>query len=670
VSANELDALLAGEIARRLPLLATDGVLEGDRRAALHSLRGAAGMAGHTELALVLSQLSARLRAGDEEALAEIRELLEYVRERLERGLSPFDTRWPVPPPGLAASSVDARHRGEYLAAARDRLGELDSALASTRDPVASLEAAQRSVHALKGASAAVGDDVVAWYCHGLESRLKELPREVRQASDALVDLARHRALLTLLVEDPARGLEMLRALPEEPAPPRASSEAPRPPRRKTQPPSRPPLSEVPAEPNELRIAERSVERFLEKLERLDGMHDTLASSSDVARRMALRLREHRLALLEALRRIGPARPWGPPASAVQQIELTAEGLRRAAARAERGARTFKSDAGSLRARVTEMRNELYSLRRTQVSSLFDLVARASARFAETEGKLVRVVTSGGDVSVDRRVAERLLDPVVQLVRNAVAHGIGTPDKRREAGRDPVGTIWLSAERVGVWLRVVVEDDGRGADLVRIRELAIARGILSPEVASRTEDADPLLLLFAPGLSTAEGADLLAGRGIGLDLVQNAVRRLGGTISLKNRPGGGLSATLDVPLDQKVIDVLWIEEAGREYALPVGFSGRVLPVAPGAAPQRLCECLGLEASGPPKLGVEIGVHGLPRVLIGVDGVGAIEEASVRSIGPLLAAAGPYSGAVLRSDGSLCLALDGVALAARARSLGA
>jgi two-component system chemotaxis sensor kinase CheA len=667
VSSSEVDALLAGEIARRLPFLATSGVPEGDRRAALHSLRGAAGMAGHTELALVLAQLSARLRAGDEEALPEICELLAFVKERLERGLSPFDTRWPVPPPGLAASTVDARHRGEYLAAARDRLGELDSALSSTFDPVASLEAAQRSVHALKGASAAVGDDVVAWYCHGLETRLRELPRKVRQASDALVDLARHRALLTLLIEDPARGLEMLRQLPDEPAPERESP--PRPPRRKTQPPSRPPLSDVPAESNELRIAERSVERFLEKLERLDGMHDTLASSSDVARRMALRLREHRLALLEALRRIGPARPWGPPASAVQQIELTAEGLRRAAARAERGARTFKSDAGSLRSRVTEMRNELYSLRRTQVSSLFDLVARASARFAETEGKLVRVITSGGDVSVDRRVAERLLDPVVQLVRNAVAHGIGTPEQRRASGRDPTGAIWLSAERVGVWLRVVVEDDGRGADLARIRELAVARGILSREVALGTEDADLLLLLFAPGLSTAEGADLLAGRGIGLDLVQDAVRRLGGTISLKNRAGGGLVATLDVPLDQKVIDVLWIEEAGREYALPVGFSGRVLPIAPGASPRRLCECLGLGASGPPKLGVELGVHGLERVLIGVDGVGAIEEASVRSIGPLLAAAGPYSGAVLRSDGSLCLALDGVALAAKARSLG-
>lgn len=663
---TELDALLAHEIARRLPFFQASGVSDGDRRAALHSLRGAAGMAGHTELALVLGQLGARLRAGEEGVLSELNELLEYVKDRLERGLRPFDTRWPVPPPGLVPSSVDARHRGEYLAAARDRLSELDQALSGTADPVASLEAAQRSVHALKGASAAVGDDVVAWYCHGLEARLRELPREVRPASDALVDLARQRAILALLIEDPGRGLELLRELPDAPEHPTTL----RPPRRKTQPPSRPPLSELPNESNELRIAERSVERFLEKLERLDGMHDMLAASSDVARRMALRLREHRLDVLEALRRIGPARPWGPPASAVQQLELTAEGLRRAATRAERGARTFKSDAVTLRSRVTAMRNELYALRRTQISSLFDLVGRACARFAETEGKLVRLVTSGGDVSVDRRVAERLLDPVVQLVRNAVAHGISTPEARREAGRDPTGTIWLSAERVGVWLRIVVEDDGRGANLSRVRELAVERGMLSREVAERTEDAELLLLLFAPGLSTAEGADLLAGRGIGLDLVQDAVRRLGGTVSLKNRDGGGLVATLDVPLDQKVVDVLWIEEAGREFALPVGFSGRVLPVVDGASPRRLAECLGLEVSGPPKLAVELAVHGLERVVIGVDGVGAIEEASVRSIGPLLAAAGPFSGAVLRSDGSLCLALDGVSLAAKARSLGA
>ncbi len=116
--------------------------------------------------------------------------------------------------------------------------------------------------------------------------------------------------------------------------------------------------------------------------------------------------------------------------------------------------------------------------------------------------------------------------------------------------------------------------------------------------------------------------------------------------------------------------MLWIEEAGREYALPVGFSGERSCRSPPA--RRRAGSASASASAraaPPKLGVELGVHGLERVLIGVDGVGAVEEASVRSIGPLLAAAGPYSGAVLRSDGSLCLALDGVALAARARSLG-
>ncbi len=291
-------------------------------------------MAGHTELALVLAQLSSRLRAGDEDALPEICELLEFVKERLERGLSPFDTRWPVPPPGLAASTVDARHRGEYLAAARDRLGELDSALSSTFDPVASLEAAQRSVHALKGASAAVGDDVVAWYCHGLETRLRELPRKVRQASDALVDLARHRALLTLLLEDSdawardaaaAAGRARAGATEREraaPAPAEDSTAEP-PPARRTSP----------LQASELRIAERSVERFLEKLERLDGMHDTLASSSDVARRMALRLREHRLALLEALPTNRSCTTLGPA------------GVRGAADRAHGGGPATRRDA-------------------------------------------------------------------------------------------------------------------------------------------------------------------------------------------------------------------------------------------------------------------------------------------------------------------------------------
>jgi two-component system chemotaxis sensor kinase CheA len=175
-----------------------------------------------------------------------------------------------------------------------------------------------------------------------------------------------------------------------------------------------------------------------------------------------------------------------------------------------------------------------------------------------------------------------------------------------------------------------------------------------------------LLLLFSPGLTTTKGNNLLAGRGIGLDIVQDTMRRLGGAASLQQRPEGGLAAVLEMPLDQKLVDVLWVEEAGHKYALPVSFSGRVLSVDESAPPQRLAQCLGLQVRTPARFGLELVVQGLPRAVLGVDGVGAIEEASIRAIGPLLAAAGPYSGAVMRSDGSLCLVLDGPTLAAHSR----
>jgi two-component system chemotaxis sensor kinase CheA len=312
------------------------------------------------------------------------------------------------------------------------------------------------------------------------------------------------------------------------------------------------------------------------------------------------------------------------------------------------------------------MRGELSLLRRTSVSFVFERVSRAAERYAETEGKLVSIETSGGDVAIERRVAERLVDPIVQLVRNAVAHGIGTPEQQRQLNKPDHGTIFLRAERRGTWLRLHVEDDGRGADVERIRELAAARGIISGKLAARLREAELLRLLFFPGLSTVESTDLLAGRGIGLDLVQDAMRRLGGAVGLQQRPSGGLSAVLEVPLDPKLVDVLWVEEGGLEYALPVSFTGRVLKADESQPPKRLSACLGLTPQASPALALELIVHGVERMLIGVHGVGTIEETSIRAIGPTLATVGPYCGAVLRSDGSLRLVLDAPTLAARLR----
>jgi two-component system, chemotaxis family, sensor kinase CheA len=653
----ELDGLLADEIARRLPLFARALSDPLDVRAALHSLRGAAAMAGYSDLALVITQLGTRVREGEAGATLEAHEVLAGVLERLLQGHTPLETRWPEPPLGLWPSSVDSSYRDEYHSAMRDRLGEIDALLASTEGHGEALDAAQRTVHAMKGAAAGAGDDVTAWYCHGLEGRLKDAPRDRKTARDALVELARHRAVLSLLVEDPARALDLLRVAPLD-------GHSRRPPGQRTAPPTKPPVSELP--PEEFRLPQRTLERFLERLERLDGMHDSLAGASDVARRMAGRLHEIRMVVLDALRRIGPPRPWGPPAAALQQLESSAESIRRAAGRAERGARMFRDDAEALRDRVGAMRGELSLLRRTTVSFVFERVTRAAERYAQTEGKLVTVETSGGDVAIERRVAERLVDPIVQLVRNAVAHGIAMPEQRIEQGKAAHGTISLRAERRGTWLRLQVEDDGRGADVARIRELVVASGIVSPELARRAREQELLRLLFSPGLSTAESSDLLAGRGIGLDLVQDALRRLGGAVSLQQRPAGGLAALLEIPLDQKLVDVLWIEEAGYEYALPVSFTGRVLALDAASPPRRLSACLGFEPRAAANLGLELVVHGLERVVIGVDGVGKIEEASIRAIGPTLAAAGPYCGAVLRSDGSLRLVLDAPTLAVSSR----
>jgi two-component system, chemotaxis family, sensor kinase CheA len=256
---------------------------------------------------------------------------------------------------------------------------------------------------------------------------------------------------------------------------------------------------------------------------------------------------------------------------------------------------------------------------------------------------------------------------VIQLARNAVAHGIQRPEQRVSKGKPPIGTVALRAERLGDWLRIVVEDDGEGVDVARIRQVAVERGVVSSEAARQLREDELLALLFLPGFTTQQGADLLAGRGVGLDLAQDAVRRLGGAIRLGSRRGSGLTATVDVPGERGLVDVLWLRAGPWEFALPVSFTGRLglspmtVPIVPLAA------CLGLTRSEEPRLGLELDLIGVQPIAIGIDDVGEVEETTIRPIPALVAATGPYSGAVLRGDGSLRLALDPALLAARAWS---
>lgn len=658
----DLDALLAGEIERRLGSLEPSAT-PAEARATLHSLRGACALAGHHDLALVLAQLSARLRGGDESARAQAHEILNGALARLGSGRSPFATHWPEPPPGLGPSRVEPRYRAEYSAAMRDRLGEIDEALAGENDLGGALERAYRSVHGMKGAAASIGDDVTAWYCHGLETELKRSLAS-RRPRDALVELARHRAVIAVLLEQPERAPATLAALAlRRPAPSSGTPSAP-----PSHPPGPEPVDGAPEQTEALlRVPAALVDGFLERLERMDLAHDELNATAEAARQLAARMRDLRASLLEALRLIGPPRPWGAPAAALERVESAARKLGAAADNAERGALVCRKNAETLHAGASEMRLDVAALRRATVGWLFQRVAHSVERLAEQESRLVRVETSGADLPIDRRIAERLLDPLMQLARNAVAHGIGPPEQRARAGKPETGVITLRAELLGDWLRVEVEDDGRGVDSERIRRLAVESGAVTAEAAAAAHEDELLALLFLPGLTTREGADLLAGRGVGLDLAQNVVRHLGGAIRLGSRPGTGLIATIEVPSVRGMVDVLWLSAGNHRFALPVSFAGRVVARREAERAVSLLACLGLGARRPSELGVELTIHGVQPIVVGVDAVGEVEEVGIRVVPPLIAASGPYSGAILRGDGSLYLALDAALLAARAWS---
>lgn len=660
------DPLLASEIERRVALFGDPSTPHVTLRAALHALVGSAGMAGHTDLALVIAQGGARLAEGEEAARFDLFDVLSSAASRLRAGEEPFATRWPEPPPALRASHVEPSYRVEYFGAVRDRLGELDAALASTA-ALSALEQAQRSVHTLKGSASAVGDDVTAWYCHGLETELRRAARTEQVARECLVDLARHRALIALLAESSQRGLDALRALGTQF---RAETEPPRPalppePERRLR--TQPPDAERPVD-DSLRIPSSSLDTLLERLDRVDRVHDELGRGNVTARRAAARLRDLRASVGEALRALGPPRPWGPSHAAIDRLESVSGALSALAASADRAAHGFRQGADFLRGRSDEMRRDVSALRKTTMGSVFERVAHAAVRFAEADSKLVRVEIEGGDVALDRRAAERLADGLVQLVRNAVAHGIAPPGDRLSQGKRAEGTLRLRAEKRGEALRIVVEDDGAGVDVERIRALSERSGLLAPDVAARATERELLALLFLPGLTTQADPGLMAGRGIGLELVESAVRSLGGTIELERRESGGLRATLRVPVDQTVLEVLWLEEGGHEFALPVAFTGALSAPDPERAAVPLSQCLPLGGGARRReagVDVELSIAGLDPIAVSVERAGTIEEVTVRALPRLIAASGPYSGAVLRGDGSLLLALDGPLLAARA-----
>ncbi|MFB1481557.1 chemotaxis protein CheA [Corallococcus sp. RDP092CA] len=337
---------------------------------------------------------------------------------------------------------------------------------------------------------------------------------------------------------------------------------------------------------------------------------------------------------------------------------------------------------------TTQVQQVVMKTRLQPVGQVWNRFPRLVRELAHGCGKQVRLQLQGADTELDKTLVEALHDPLTHLLRNAVDHGVETPEERREAGKPPVGCLTLSASHEGGLVHLGMSDDGAGIDVQRVRQVAVQRGLLTAEQAARLSDADAQLLIFMPGFSTAERVTSLSGRGVGMDVVRTQVDRIGGTVEVHSRPGQGTTFTLKIPLTLAIIPALLVTCRGDRYALPQASLREVVFLEPEQARRDITRLQGacvlrlrgellplvvLAAElgvGPPTPELDAGATlvvlqaGERTFGLWVDAIHDTEEIVVKPLWKHLKGLACYAGATVLGDGRVALILDAMGLGRR------
>jgi chemosensory pili system protein ChpA (sensor histidine kinase/response regulator) len=231
------------------------------------------------------------------------------------------------------------------------------------------------------------------------------------------------------------------------------------------------------------------------------------------------------------------------------------------------------------------MRDEIARARMVPIGTPFTRFRRATREMARATGKEVMLVTSGEHTEVDTGVVERLVDPLIHLVRNAVYHGIESAAIRVTKGKPAAGTIYLHAAHRGNAVLIEVEDDGAGLDVEKIRAKAVERGLISPEVARSMPESEVIKFIFVPGFSTADQIGDQAGRGVGMDVVKRVIESMNGHIDVESVRGVGTKFTLSLPLTLLIATALMVRAGSDRYAIPLPAVREVTMLTTGAHQQ-------------------------------------------------------------------------------------
>jgi two-component system chemotaxis sensor kinase CheA len=218
---------------------------------------------------------------------------------------------------------------------------------------------------------------------------------------------------------------------------------------------------------------------------------------------------------------------------------------------------------------IGELQRAVLRIRVLPLRHVFQRFPRLVREISGNLNKAVKFVTQGEDTEADAAIVDSLFEPLLHVLRNAIDHGVETSARRNELGKPTVATITLRAQRHLESVIVEMEDDGRGIDIDRVREVAAARNILPADELANMNDDEVVALIFAPGFSTATDVTALSGRGVGMDSVKAAVERLGGEVAVRSRPGHGTTISLTLPFTVMMTRVMTVETAGQVFGFPL-----------------------------------------------------------------------------------------------------
>jgi two-component system chemotaxis sensor kinase CheA len=226
----------------------------------------------------------------------------------------------------------------------------------------------------------------------------------------------------------------------------------------------------------------------------------------------------------------------------------------------------------------SDLQYSVMDVRLVQVGFLFNKFHRIVRDASAKEGKQVKLKLEGTETEIDRNILQVISDSLIHLIRNAVGHGIEKAEHRRESGKDPEGTIILSARSESDTVFISIIDDGAGIDPARVKRKAIEKGLVSEQNADQMTDRDLIMLIFEPGFSTMDQVTSISGRGVGMDVVKKALDSIGGTIQVESIQGKGATITLNLPSSMAVKSTLLFELERQTYAIPLSYTESVISI--------------------------------------------------------------------------------------------